>query len=66
MAELTGFCVFCGAVGLGLDAPSKLSACLLMSRVVKRLESIPRMWMIDCLFLGLGCKGKQGDWVWDI
>lgn len=32
-----------------------------MSSVVKRLDSIPRMWMIDCLFVGFGCEGKQSD-----
>lgn len=57
--QLTGFCALCEGVSLGLEAPSKPSACLLMSRVVKRLDSIPRMWMIDCLFVGLGCKGRQ-------
>lgn len=39
-----------------LDAPSKASACLETSRVVKRLDSIPRMWTMDCLLVGLGCK----------
>lgn len=30
----------------------------LMSRVVKRLESKPRMWMMASLLEGLGCQGK--------
>lgn len=30
----------------------------LMSRVVKRLESRPRMWMMASLLEGLGCQGK--------
>lgn len=64
MAALTGFCALCEGASLGLEAPSELSACLLMSRVVKRLDSIPRMWMIDCLLVGLGCKGRQSGWVW--
>lgn len=65
MAKLTGFRVICEGVSLGLDARSKLSACLLTSRVVKRLDSIPRMWIIDCLLVGLGCKGRQSRWVRD-
>lgn len=47
-ATPTGFCVHLEEVTVWLDAPSKLSACLLMSRVVKRLDSIPRMWTMDC------------------
>lgn len=40
-----------------LEAPSQLSACLPTSRVVKRLDSIPRMWMMDCFVVGPGCQG---------
>lgn len=56
-AKLTGFCAPCEGEGLGLDAASKLSPCLLTSRVVKRLDSIPRMWMMDCLLVGLAWNG---------
>lgn len=59
VAKLTGFRVLCAGVSLGLDARSTLSACLWMSRVVKRLDIIPRMWMIDCLLVELGCNGRQ-------
>lgn len=56
-AKLTGFCAPCEVEGLGLDAASKLSPCLLTSRVVKRLDSIPRMWTMDCLLAGLAWNG---------
>lgn len=59
-ATPTGFCVLSEEVTVWLDAPSKLSACLLTSRVVKRLDSIPRMWMMDCLLVGLGCQ-RRGE-----
>lgn len=56
-APPTGFCVHWEEAPVWLDAPSRPSACLLTSRVVKRLDSIPRMWMMDCLLVGLGCQG---------
>ena len=60
--ELTGLGVLRGAEGLWLEADSELSECL-MSRVVKRLDSIPRMWTIACLLVGSGCAGRQSGWV---
>lgn len=51
MGQLTGFC---DGEGPGLDAASEPSPCLLTSRVVKRLASIPMMCRMDCLFVGLG------------
>lgn len=51
MDQLTGFS---DEEGPGLDSASKPSPCLLTSRVVKRLDSIPRMCRMDCLFVGLG------------
>lgn len=59
MAKLTGFRELCEGVSLGPDARSTLSACLLTSSVVKRLDIIPRMWMIGCLLVELGCNGRQ-------
>lgn len=45
-----------GAVLTGGAEPSPdSSSCLLMSSVVKRLDSSPRMWMIANLLEGLGC-----------
>lgn len=45
-----------GAVLTGGAEPSPdSSSCLLMSSVVKRLDSSPRMWMIANLLAGLGC-----------
>lgn len=64
--QLTGLCVVCEGVRLGLAAPSKPSACVLISRVVKRLDSMPRTWMIDCLLVGLGCKDRQRRYMSDI
>lgn len=58
--ELTGF-GGCEDVSLGLVSPSEPSARLWMSSVVKRLESISRMWIIDFLLEGLGCKGDTED-----
>lgn len=60
-AAPTGFCVYWEGATVWLDAPSKLSACLLTSSVVKRLDSIPRMWMMVCLLAGLGCKRRRGE-----
>lgn len=55
----TGLGVAWEGVSLGRAAPSMLSACLLMSRVVKRLDSIPSMWIMDSLLEGLGCKDRS-------
>lgn len=51
MDQRTGFC---DGEGPGLVVASEPSPCLLTSRVVKRLDSIPRMCRMDCLFVGLG------------
>lgn len=37
------------------------SSCLVMSSVVKRLDSRPRMWIMASLFEGLGWKEKTGS-----
>lgn len=46
-------------MSLGVAPPSTASACLFMSRVVKRLDSIPRMWTMLCLLVGLGYMGRK-------
>ncbi len=37
------------------------SSCLVMSSVVKRLDSRPRMWIMASLFEGFGWKEKPGS-----
>ena len=44
----------------GADPSPDSSSCLLMSRVVNRLDSRPRMWMIASLLEGLGWRGAKG------
>lgn len=51
-----------GAVLTGAAGPSPdSSSWLLMSSVVKRLDSSPRMWMIANLLEGLGCTQIHQD-----
>jgi hypothetical protein len=44
----------------GADPSPDSSSCLLMSRVVNRLDSRPRMWMMASLLEGLGWRGPRG------
>lgn len=43
----------------GAELSAESSSCLLMSSVVKRLDSSPKIWMIANLLDGLGCKIKK-------
>lgn len=58
---LTGFGPGGGGAVLtgGAELSADSSSCLLMSSVVKRLDSSPKMWMIANLLEGLGWKEKK-------
>lgn len=60
MALLTGLGPCCTGTFL-TSVLSWSSSWWLMSRVVKRLESRPRMWMMASLLEGLGCQGKESQ-----
>lgn len=59
--QLTGFGPGGGGVVLtgGAEPSPDSSSCLLMSSVVKRLDSSPRMWMIANLLEGLGWRDRE-------